>query len=70
MDGKDNNILDVMSCHKMLVRNKLDLDIAFCSLGYIHSIAYREKSNGPHPGLRGHWGELFLPIRTSTFPGL
>lgn len=71
MEGKDDNLLDVMSCHEMLVGNKLDLDKAFCSLGYIHSIAYREKrSNGPHPGLRRTLGELFLSIRTPTPPGL
>ena len=58
MDRKDDNLLDVMSCHKMLVRNKLDPDIAFCYLGYIHSIAYREKSNGPRLGLRRTLGGI------------
>lgn len=69
MGGKDDNLLDVMSCHKMLVRNKLDLDIAFCYPGYILSIAYREKrSNRPHPGLRGTLGGIIFPHQNFHIP--
>ena len=50
MGGKDNNLLDVVSCHEMLVRNKLDLDIAFCYLGIYTVLHTERKVMGPTQG--------------------
>lgn len=59
-DGEGDNLRGIIS---LLVRNKLDHDIAFCYHGYIHSVAYRQRRrNWLHARLRRTLlGSCFFP---------